>query len=174
MVPPDVPAAVFEGEAELAVVIGKRASRVPAARAMDHVFGYANFVDGSARGLKPERNSSFQMKSRATFAPIGPWIVTKDEVADQQDLAAHQHSGGRRPAGSATERCLRRRLPVAGTVFEGSPPDTRFAWLGRNRRSAKDLEGTIAPAAALLYAASVVLLTRRLARSARVQSRISG
>src|SRR5688500_19642616 len=53
MVLPDVPATIFEGEAEMAVVIGKRASNVPAADAMSHVFGYVNFIDGSARGLPP-------------------------------------------------------------------------------------------------------------------------
>jgi 2-keto-4-pentenoate hydratase/2-oxohepta-3-ene-1,7-dioic acid hydratase in catechol pathway len=52
MVLPDVPAAIFEGEAELAVVIGKRATRVAAADAMKYVFGYVNFIDGSARGRK--------------------------------------------------------------------------------------------------------------------------
>ena len=61
---------------------------------MDHVFGYVNFIDGSARGLKPERNSFFQMKSRATFAPIGPWIVTKDEIADPQNLAVRLSNNG--------------------------------------------------------------------------------
>jgi len=86
MVLPDVPATIFEGEAELAVVIGRRASRVPAAQAMDHVFGYINFIDGSARGLPPAGNVFFQMKSRDTFAPIGPWLVTKDEIADPQKL----------------------------------------------------------------------------------------
>src|SRR5580704_17112845 len=45
MVLPDVPAGIFEGEAELAVVIGKRASHVRAANAMDYVFGYTNFID---------------------------------------------------------------------------------------------------------------------------------
>src|SRR5947199_281176 len=49
MVLPDVPAGIFEGEAEMAVVIGKRATRVRAADAMSHVFGYVNFIDGSAR-----------------------------------------------------------------------------------------------------------------------------
>src|SRR5580700_10463472 len=53
MVLPDVPALIFEGEAELALVIGKRASRVRAADAMSNVFGYVNFIDGSARGLPP-------------------------------------------------------------------------------------------------------------------------
>ncbi len=86
MVLPDIPASVFEGEAELALVIGKRASHVPAARAMEHVFGYLNFIDGSARGVVPPNNVFYQMKSRATFAPIGPYLVTADEVADPQSL----------------------------------------------------------------------------------------
>jgi 2-keto-4-pentenoate hydratase/2-oxohepta-3-ene-1,7-dioic acid hydratase in catechol pathway len=86
MVLPDVPATIFEGEAEMAVVIGKRATQVPAAKAMDHVFGYINFIDGSARGLPPAGNVFFQMKSRDTFAPIGPYLVTKDEIADPQKL----------------------------------------------------------------------------------------
>ncbi len=86
MVLPDVPATIFEGEAEMALVIGKRASNVPASRAMDHIFGYINFIDGSARGLPPPGNVFFQMKSRDTFAPIGPYLVTKDEIADPQKL----------------------------------------------------------------------------------------
>ena len=86
MVLPDVPATIFEGEAELSVVIGKRASHVGAADAMSHVFGYVNFIDGSARGLPPSGNTFFQMKSRDTFAPIGPCLVTADEIADPQRL----------------------------------------------------------------------------------------
>jgi 2-keto-4-pentenoate hydratase/2-oxohepta-3-ene-1,7-dioic acid hydratase in catechol pathway len=86
MVLPDVPATIFEGEAELAVIIGKRASRVSAADAMSHVFGYVNFIDGSARGLPPSGNTFFQMKSRDTFAPIGPYLVTADEIADPHRL----------------------------------------------------------------------------------------
>ena len=84
---PDAPAKVFEGEAEFAVVIGKRAKNVTAADAMSHVFGYMNFIDGSARGLPPTGNTFYQMKSRDTFAPIGPYIVTADEIADPQNLA---------------------------------------------------------------------------------------
>ena len=82
MVLPDVPATIFEGEAEMAVVIGKRASHVKAGEAMDHVFGYMNFIDGSARGLPPAGNTFYQMKSRETFAPIGPYLVTADEIPD--------------------------------------------------------------------------------------------
>jgi 2-keto-4-pentenoate hydratase/2-oxohepta-3-ene-1,7-dioic acid hydratase in catechol pathway len=86
MVLPDVPATIFEGEAEVAVVIGRRASQVSAADAMSYVFGYTNFIDGSARGLPPAGNTFYQMKSRDTFAPIGPALVTADEVPDPDRL----------------------------------------------------------------------------------------
>jgi 2-keto-4-pentenoate hydratase/2-oxohepta-3-ene-1,7-dioic acid hydratase in catechol pathway len=86
MVLPDVPATIFEGEAELGVVIGKRAARVRSADAMSYVFGYVNFVDGSARGLAPAGNTFYQMKSRETFAPMGPFLVTADEIPDPHRL----------------------------------------------------------------------------------------
>ena len=86
LVLPDISATVFEGEAELAVVIGKPASNVPAAKAMDYVFGYVNFIDGSARGVTRLGNSFYMMKSRASFAPIGPYLVTADEIRDPHQL----------------------------------------------------------------------------------------
>ena len=94
MVLPDVPATIFEGEAEMAVVIGKRCSHVKAADAMGYVFGYTNFIDGSARGLPPAGNVFFQMKSRDTFAPIGPWIVTSDEIKDPHKLQIRLWNNG--------------------------------------------------------------------------------
>jgi 2-keto-4-pentenoate hydratase/2-oxohepta-3-ene-1,7-dioic acid hydratase in catechol pathway len=87
MVLPDMAASVFEGEAELALVIGKKASQVKAKDAMKYVFGYTNFIDGSARGVVPPTNVFYQMKSRDTFAPIGPYIVTADEIKDPHKLA---------------------------------------------------------------------------------------
>ena len=86
MVLPDVPATIFEGEAEVGLVIGRRASHVGAAEAMSHVFGYVNFIDGSARGLPPAGNTFYQMKSRDTFAPLGPYLVTADEIVDPHTL----------------------------------------------------------------------------------------
>jgi len=83
---PDIPFSIFEGEAELAVVIGRRAKNVPASRAMEHVFGYTNFIDGSARDATTLGNSFYQVKSRDTFAPIGPYIVTADEIKDPHKL----------------------------------------------------------------------------------------
>ena len=68
------------------MIIGKRASNVRAAEAMSYVFGYMNFIDGSARGLPPSGNTFYQMKSRDTFAPIGPYIVTADEMRNPDSL----------------------------------------------------------------------------------------
>jgi 2-keto-4-pentenoate hydratase/2-oxohepta-3-ene-1,7-dioic acid hydratase in catechol pathway len=86
MVLPDVPATIFEGEAEVAVIIGKRASNVRAADAMSYIFGYTNFIDGSARGLPPSGNTFYQMKSRDTFCPLGPYLVTADEIRDPHNI----------------------------------------------------------------------------------------
>lgn len=86
MVMPDAPLTSFEAEAELGLVIGKGGKDIPADRWRDHVFGYICFLDGSARGLPPAGNTFYQMKSRETFAPIGPWIVTADEIDDPQNL----------------------------------------------------------------------------------------
>ena len=86
MVLPDAPATIFEGEAEVALVMGKKATNVPASQAMSYIFGYMNFIDGSARGLPPSGNTFYQMKSRDSFCPIGPYIVTADEIADPHRL----------------------------------------------------------------------------------------
>ncbi|MGH7092171.1 MAG: fumarylacetoacetate hydrolase family protein [Stellaceae bacterium] len=94
MVLPDVPAPIFEGEAEMAVVIGKKATSLTEDQVMDHIFGYTNFIDGSARGLPPPGNVFFQMKSRDTFAPIGPFLVTKDEIKDPQKLQIRLWNNG--------------------------------------------------------------------------------
>jgi 2-keto-4-pentenoate hydratase/2-oxohepta-3-ene-1,7-dioic acid hydratase in catechol pathway len=81
---PPAQAKVFQHEAELAAIIGRRARRVPAADALSYVFGYTTFCDVSARGLEPR--SYFTGKSFDTFAPMGPVIVTADEVGDPQKL----------------------------------------------------------------------------------------
>ncbi|HKI99471.1 MAG TPA: fumarylacetoacetate hydrolase family protein [bacterium] len=94
LVLPDVPATIFEGEAELAVVMGRRATRVKAADAMGYVFGYVNFIDGSARGLQPPGNTFYQMKSRDTFAPMGPFLVTADEIPDSHKLQIRLWNNG--------------------------------------------------------------------------------
>ncbi len=79
-----VDAAVFHHEAELAVVIGKHSKAATAGEARNSVFGYTCFMDLSARGVGP--GTAFQDKSYDTFGPMGPWIVTADEVADPHAL----------------------------------------------------------------------------------------
>jgi len=79
---PDVAATIFEHEAELGLVISKPAWQVKAEDAFDYIFGYINFIDVSARGIP----AFYQMKSRETFAPMGPYLVTADEIADPQSL----------------------------------------------------------------------------------------
>ena len=81
---PKANASVFHHEAELGVVIGKEGTDIAVENAFDHVFGYVNFIDVSARGLSG--GNFFWNKSWDTFAPIGPYIVTKDEIADPQNL----------------------------------------------------------------------------------------
>ncbi|HEY4358843.1 MAG TPA: fumarylacetoacetate hydrolase family protein [Acidobacteriaceae bacterium] len=73
-------------EAELAVVIGKGGYRIHAADWEKHVFGYTILNDVSARGVQLATSQWTLGKSFATFTPMGPWIVTRDEIADPHDL----------------------------------------------------------------------------------------
>jgi 2-keto-4-pentenoate hydratase/2-oxohepta-3-ene-1,7-dioic acid hydratase in catechol pathway len=74
-------------EVELGVVIGKPAKYVSEADALDHVAGYCVVNDLSEREFQIERAGQWvKGKSADTFGPIGPWLVTADEVADPQDL----------------------------------------------------------------------------------------
>jgi 2-keto-4-pentenoate hydratase/2-oxohepta-3-ene-1,7-dioic acid hydratase in catechol pathway len=73
-------------EAELAVVIGRVARRVTEADALDHVFGYTCLNDVSARDLQFGDGQWTRGKSLDTFCPMGPMLVTADEIADPQDL----------------------------------------------------------------------------------------
>jgi 2-keto-4-pentenoate hydratase/2-oxohepta-3-ene-1,7-dioic acid hydratase in catechol pathway len=74
-------------EVELAVIIGKKATYVEEAEAMDYVAGYALHNDYSEREFQLERNGQWvKGKSADTFAPLGPWMVTKDEIKDVNNL----------------------------------------------------------------------------------------
>jgi 2-keto-4-pentenoate hydratase/2-oxohepta-3-ene-1,7-dioic acid hydratase in catechol pathway len=84
---PPAPATIFHHEPELALVIGKTASKISQDDAMSHVFGYTNFLDMSARGLQGAVGNSFFLgKCWDTFAPMGPALVTADEIDDPQNL----------------------------------------------------------------------------------------
>jgi 2-keto-4-pentenoate hydratase/2-oxohepta-3-ene-1,7-dioic acid hydratase in catechol pathway len=74
-------------EVELAVVIGTEARRIDEAQALDHVAGYAVIDDVSERAYQIEGTGQWlKGKSCDTFGPLGPWLVTTDEVGDPQDL----------------------------------------------------------------------------------------
>jgi len=74
-------------EVELGVVIGSRAKHVSVEKALEHVAGYCVVHDLSERAFQLERKGQWSKgKGCDTFGPIGPWLVTKDEVKDPQDL----------------------------------------------------------------------------------------
>jgi 2-keto-4-pentenoate hydratase/2-oxohepta-3-ene-1,7-dioic acid hydratase in catechol pathway len=73
-------------EAELAFVVGPGGRNIPASRAMDHVFGYTVFNDVSARDIQSATSQWLLGKTCDTFGPMGPWIVTKDEIPDPHAL----------------------------------------------------------------------------------------
>jgi 2-keto-4-pentenoate hydratase/2-oxohepta-3-ene-1,7-dioic acid hydratase in catechol pathway len=81
---PSADAIIFHHEAELGFVIGKRGRDIPLASAMGHVFGYTCIIDVSARGLGT--GIGFIDKSQDTFCPMGPWIVTREEIPDPHKL----------------------------------------------------------------------------------------
>lgn len=88
-------------EVELGVVIGKRAKHVSLEQALDYVAGYCVINDVSEREFQLERGGQWDKgKGCDTFGPIGPWLVTKDEVPDPQDLRlwlevdGHRHQDG--------------------------------------------------------------------------------
>ena len=84
-------------EVELGVVIGKTAKYVSEAEALDHVAGYCVINDVSERAFQTERQGQWTKgKSCDTFGPTGPWLVTKDEVADPQNLGMWLDVNGHR------------------------------------------------------------------------------
>lgn len=77
----------FDHESELAVIIGRGGRNIPRAQAMEHVFGYACLIDATLRIEKDVAEEERSMrKSFESFTPIGPWIVTADEVPDPGQL----------------------------------------------------------------------------------------
>lgn len=91
-------------EVELGVVIGREARYVDEADAMDHVAGYCIVNDMSERAFQIERSGQWvKGKSADTFGPTGPWLVTRDEVPDPQDLAMWLEVDGHRYQDGSTQ-----------------------------------------------------------------------
>ena len=84
-------------EVELGVVIGRHAKYITPDAALDHVAGYCVVNDLSERDFQLHRSGQWvKGKSADTFGPIGPWLVTRDEVPDPQDLSMYLEVNGRR------------------------------------------------------------------------------
>ena len=93
-------------EAELAVIIGQTARRVSQAEALDYVFGYTCANDVSARDLQWGDQQWVRGKSLDTFCPLGPWLVTADEIADPQDLGIRCRVNGQTMQDSHTRHMI--------------------------------------------------------------------
>jgi 2-keto-4-pentenoate hydratase/2-oxohepta-3-ene-1,7-dioic acid hydratase in catechol pathway len=94
-------------EVELGVVIGREARYVDEKDAMDHVAGYCVINDVSEREFQAERGGQWTKgKSADTFGPIGPWLVTKDEVADPQSLSMWLDVDGHRYQNGSTKTMI--------------------------------------------------------------------
>ncbi|GAN77392.1 fumarylacetoacetate hydrolase family protein [Acidisphaera rubrifaciens] len=94
-------------EVELGVIIGTTARYVPEAAAMDHVAGYCVVNDVSERAFQLERGATWDKgKGCDTFGPVGPWMVTRDEVADPQNLAMYCDIDGVRMQDGSTRTMI--------------------------------------------------------------------
>ncbi len=94
-------------EVELGIVIGTKASYVPENQAMEHVAGYCVINDVSEREYQSERGGTWDKgKACDTFGPTGPWMVTKDEVPDPQNLALWCDVDGKRMQDGTTKTMI--------------------------------------------------------------------
>ena len=94
-------------EVELGIVIGKEARYVEEKDALDHVAGYCLINDVSERHFQTERGGTWDKgKGADTFGPIGPWVVTKDEVADPQNLKMWLEVDGKRYQNGSTKTMI--------------------------------------------------------------------
>lgn len=106
-------------EAELAVVIGRKATRVTEAAALDHVFGYTLINDVSARDLQYGDGQWTRGKSLDTFAPLGPFITTRDEVADVQVLQIEGRLNGEVMQSSNTSKMIFKVAYLISYISQG-------------------------------------------------------
>ncbi|WP_235890921.1 fumarylacetoacetate hydrolase family protein [Pararhizobium mangrovi] len=102
------PTGSVDYEGELGVVIGNRASRVSKAEAFDHVFGYVVLNDVTSRELQRRHSQWIIGKGIDTFCPMGPWIVTADEVEDVAALELSTTINGE----------VRQKARVADLIFD--------------------------------------------------------
>ena len=106
-------------EVELGVVIGTRARYVSEAEALGHVAGYCTINDISEREYQIERGGTWDKgKGCDTFGPLGPWLVTRDEVADPQNLGMWLDVNGRRMQTGSTQTMVFSVAKIVSYVSE--------------------------------------------------------
>jgi 2-keto-4-pentenoate hydratase/2-oxohepta-3-ene-1,7-dioic acid hydratase in catechol pathway len=116
VLPPN--SSMVDYEAELAVVIGKAGHRIAASEWEEHVFGYTMMNDVSARDVQRATTQWSLGKSFPTFAPMGPWVVSKDEIADPHRLGISLTIGGERLQDSNTSQMIY-RIPALIEYLSG-------------------------------------------------------
>jgi 2-keto-4-pentenoate hydratase/2-oxohepta-3-ene-1,7-dioic acid hydratase in catechol pathway len=126
-------------EAELAVVIGRRAKNIDPKNAMDYVFGYTNFNDVSARDMQFADGQWQRGKSCDTFAPFGEFVATKDEIPDPHSLRIQFRLNGDTMQNSNTNQLIFKipelveylsrsiTLEPGDVIATGTPPGVGFA-----------------------------------------------
>ena len=119
VLPPN--SAAVDYEAELAVVIGKAGHRIAASEWEEHVFGYTIMNDVSARDVQRATSQWSLAKSFPTFAPMGPWVVTKDEIADPHRLGISLTIGGERLQDANTSQMIY-KIPALIEYLSGIVP----------------------------------------------------
>ena len=97
----------LDWEVELGIVIGKTARYVPESESLDHVAGYCVCNDVSEREYQMERGGTWDKgKGCDTFGPTGPWMVTKDEIADPQALGLWTEVNGKKMQNGSTKTMI--------------------------------------------------------------------
>ena len=138
---PEIDANIFHHEAELVLVFGKGGKDIPASEAMDYVFGYTCGVDVSARmpaggaARVPNTLPIAEHKSHPTFCPLGPCIVTKDEIADPEKLQVTLSVDGELRVNYNTDdlaHSIAESIEYVAAIEEISPGDALF--IGTNHQ----------------------------------------
>ncbi len=116
----------LDWEGELAVVMGKGGRYISQADALNHVAGYSIFNDGSIRDYQQHAQQIAAGKNFVGTGPFGPWLVTKDEIADPEHLALHTRLNGETVQESNTEHLIfkiPRLIEYSSQIFDLVPGD---------------------------------------------------
>lgn len=106
-------------ECELVIVIGKKGTDIPKDKAMDHVYGYTIMNEISARDIQRRHGQWFKGKALDSFGPLGPWIVTKDEAGDGDNLSIQTRLNGETRQNSNTNDMIFDIETVVSVLSEG-------------------------------------------------------